>query len=703
MIEQPDTMHFLDYWHVIRSRKEIVIVVFLLMVLAGLAITHSLPKVYKASALIQVKEESPDVEVFREQRRRYDPLFLPTQFEIIQSAPVLDEVIVKCELEKKLSRAYNYASLGSDKITDITFKRLDKAMKVHQYRDTELIEIQIELSRPEESAPQEAATIANTIAEVFRDQRVARSREHKENALRALGEELKERQRQVAKAQEKVEEIRQEHQLHIFDGSEGAVSSLSKRSMALLETERIKLSMALADKKARHEKIKSMTPDGVLVSARHILGDPILDHLAADKRKAELDLSQLLEAYGENYPDVVRARRVISEINLKITDAITGLKTGVEADYEAVQATMKTLEEQLQKIKDSEIQAESSGYREFENATKDLELSRLMLNKLDLRYVQGRIELEIPSTTVEIVEEARAPARDDPVRPKPMLNLLVAILMGLSAGVGLAFFVEYLDTSVKTIDDIESYMNVPVIGVIPQKVKPFVEKGSARTHAEAYRMLRTNIQFSKKVVNGKSFCVTSGSPGEGKSLTLFNLAFVCAELGDRVLIVDSDLHRPRQHKIMGIPNRAGLANVLAGEADADDVIVPSGVENMDFMPSGKMSSGVHGLLDSRKMPELVKELSSRYDIVLYDAPPMIGVSDTSLLVRELDGVLLVVQHRKYPKFISDRARAMIENLGAPLVGVVLNNINISRDYSYYSYSYHSYYSKASQQKDDATT
>ena len=192
------------------------------------------------------------------------------------------------------------------------------------------------------------------------------------------------------------------------------------------------------------------------------------------------------------------------------------------------------------------------------------------------------------------------------------------------------------------------------------------------------------------MTNGKAFCVTSGSVGEGKSLTLFNLAFVCAQLGDRVMLVDTDLHRPRQHKILGVSNSVGVANVLLGEATLDQAIVATQVTNLDILTSGKIGAGVHGLLDTKRMKELVRALKDSYDMVLFDAPPIIGVSDASLLVREVDGVMLVIQHRKYPASVSIRARSMIENLGANLVGVVLNNINISRDYSYYYYHHHYY-------------
>jgi capsular exopolysaccharide synthesis family protein len=169
---------------------------------------------------------------------------------------------------------------------------------------------------------------------------------------------------------------------------------------------------------------------------------------------------------------------------------------------------------------------------------------------------------------------------------------------------------------------------------------------------------------------------------------VFNLAYVCAQHGDRVLIVDSDMHRPRQHKILDVPNDIGLANILRDGATLEEAIRHTDIENLHLMTSGDTKKNIHGLLDTGKMRELVRELKSLYDLVLFDAPPIIGVSDASLLVREMDGVLLVIQHRKYPRSVSMRAKTMVDNAGGKLAGVVLNRINLSKDYSYYyHYSY----------------
>ena len=693
MAEPQESLHFLDYWRVLCSRKEIVMAVSLLVVLTGVLVTFTMPKVYRASVIIAVKEDTPDVAVFNQEAMRYDPLFLRTQFEIIQSAPVIEEVIERLDLHRKLAKSMQFDDLPLDRQRETAFKIVSRSMKVQQYRDTNLIEIQMYLSEPKETAPQEAANTANMIAEVYRDQNARRSRTAIEGGLRALHESLEEQRQRVGQAEALVEEVRQKYQIDVGAAAANQLgaASLQKLELQHLVAQEIGARLELEDKKARFEQIMKVSHDELVAASQYLVRDPALMSLVAEKRKAEVQKESLLRAsLGPRHPDVLGVEALITELNAKIDDALVGVKQGVEADYRAAKAKFDALTARLQERKAEERGQESTSYREFQKANEELDHARKIRDALEIRYIQENIEQRIPRTTVEVIEPATPAEVDDPVSPDIVLNIILSIIVGLGSGIGLAYFVEYLDTSVKTIEDVERYLKLPVLGVIPQKVKPLNDEAADPAHAEAYRVLRTNLQFSERRKDGKAICVTSGSVGEGKSLTLFNLAAICAQLGDRILIVDTDLHRPRQHKILNVSNRRGVANILVGEAHVDDVLIHTPLKGLDFLPSGKLSSGVHGLLDTLRMKQLVEEVKARYDFVFFDSPPIIGVSDASLLAREMDGVLLVVQHRKHPKAVSGRAKDMVHNVGGNLLGVVLNNINISRDYSYYYQHYYSY-------------
>ncbi|MDI6774146.1 MAG: polysaccharide biosynthesis tyrosine autokinase [Verrucomicrobiota bacterium] len=699
--EPREDLHFFDYWRVVSSRKELVIAMFLIVVTAGVLVTFLwMPKVYKASVKIQVKEETPDVEVLTREAYRCDPLFLRTQFEIIQSRPVIEEAIRRLELDDKLGRAYGYlAPLGKEKAFDQTVKIIARRMKVQQYRDTNLIEIESriqELGGVPEEAPLLAARTADAIAEVYCARSARKSREVAMRAVEALGDALDKRRVEVTVAEKKVEDIRLKHKLDFIQRQSGTDWALSKQTLMELETRRILANKELIGKKSRYEELHKLSGRELLAAVMILVpNDRALTELVVARHRAEVQAASELNEKGAKHPDVVKLTCEIEKLNTVINDTVGGLMTGLKIECDAAEAECKGLNEELGRQKEAERKAEAGAYLEFEKASEELERARKMRDLLETRYEEEKIKLNIPKTNFDKIEPAKVPDQDDYDSPKPLLNILLSILAGLGTGIGLAFFFECLDASVKTIDDIERHMGVPVVGAIPQKVKPFPGDDAYGSHGEAYRVLRANIQFSKKFQGGKVIGVTSGSVGEGKSLTIFNLAYVYARLGDKVVVVDSDMHRPSQHRILKLSRDAGLANVLAGELELDQAVVPTEISNLHFLPSGRMSAGAHGLLDGARLGQLVKALKDRYGRVFFDGPPIIGVSDAAILVREMDGVLLVIQHRKYPLALVNRARCMIDNVGGNLIGVVLNNINILRDYSYCS---HHAYSDAAKRK-----
>lgn len=685
-----DTIDFRDYWRVIVARREIIIAVSLVIAVVAVVFTYLRPKQYMSSTVIAVKDQTPEVSPFGRTQTRYDPLYLRTQFEVIQSRPVLEEVIRQLDMSHALAQAYGWPGDEQDNF-ERTLKLLSRRMKVQQYRDTNLIEIQIYMDEPRDSAPQWAADAANRVAEVFREQSSRRSREARDRALAALHDSLKEQETKVEQIEKRVQQIREKYKLNIVYSASGVDSSLEKMRMTHLEASRVQMMMELEEKRQRVATLQALQPDKVVDVAPHMVQDASLVELVQQKRKAEVAYRELLQAQlGPKHPDVVSAQAVVDELGDKIKDAVTGLQLGLKADLDATKKKLEAIEHDIELLASSERVSYGEGYREYTRAEEDLEHARRVRNALEMKDVEERIEMRIPRTVIEIIEEAKPSNREDYVSPNFELNIVLGILLGILSGVGLAFMVEHLDTSVKSIEDIERRMDLPVLAMIPQKVKALSESDADKTHAEAYRVLRTNIQFSKRIRGGRTFCVTSGSMGEGKSLTLFNLAYVCAQFGDNVLVVDTDLHRPRQHKLFGVSNARGVCNLLVNDATLDELLVDTGVPNLTFLPSGKLPTAAHGLLSTVRMKELVAEVRNRYDLVLFDAPPAIGVSDTSLLAREMDGVVLVIQHRKHPIDLSVRAREMVENVGAVIVGVVLNNTDIHRDYSYYYHHYYSY-------------
>jgi capsular exopolysaccharide synthesis family protein len=300
------------------------------------------------------------------------------------------------------------------------------------------------------------------------------------------------------------------------------------------------------------------------------------------------------------------------------------------------------------------------------------------------------MELAMPRVAVSVKQVAEPPSY--PARPRVGLNLMLGALVGLVVGLGLAFFIEYLDTSVKTMDDVESLLGVPVLAIIPENIKLLHKETGDTPDAEAYRILRTNIEFNRRNPNANTISIASGGPGEGKSTTIANLAFISAQGGYSTLIVDADLRRPVQHTLFDLSNETGLTNYLTTEIPLDDVILPTTIENLSVLPSGMLPSDAVGILNSQRMSDTIAELKERYDIVFFDSPPMLGVSDASVIASEVDQTVIVVQHRRFPRAMLTRVKQAILGVGGTILGVVLNNVDLKHDQNYYYYTnYYGYY------------
>jgi capsular exopolysaccharide synthesis family protein len=365
----------------------------------------------------------------------------------------------------------------------------------------------------------------------------------------------------------------------------------------------------------------------------------------------------------------------------------------VEQDKEYLQIIQQK-EDEIIKEKNMEAQKDRPYYR----AKEDVESIRR--NYEDLERTRNRVDADagMPNQNVVLVCIPATVAKE-PYFPKSYYIIPAGVIVGLLVGLGLAFFIEYLDTSVKTIDDVERSLQAPVLGVIPQSVGIILEEGAESPHAEAYRVLRTNILFSRKNESWNTISVLSGGAGEGKSTTLFNLATVFAQNGQRILVVDSDLRRPTLHKSLHVSNTVGLTDLLLKQRAIEDVIQKTKLPTMDFLASGKLPSSSMSILGSPQMKEAIQELKRRYEFIFFDSPPLLGVSDASILASEMDMVLQVIQYRRYPQPMTLRAKQMILKVGGNLIGLVLNNINMSQDENYYYYS--GYYEYQYKQKDEA--
>lgn len=689
--QQESRLHFLDYWRIIRIRKTVIIAVFLLVVITATLVTFILPESFASVARIKVERDRSDIEELAGgagamRYTPYDPYFIQTEFEIISSETILGRVIDVLNLNEVWGKKYYD---GTKLKTPETLLLLRGRLDLRPVRNTTLIDIRVFSENPKE-----AADLANQIAETYKQWRLDKGYELVKGGLRSLEERSKEQDQKIAKVKKELSDLRIELQISDFDASFTAPQQLIeqeeyKRFLATKfereviyngRVEQFQQLSALSKKELR-DVLPGMEPD------------PTLTELINELNVADQRAKSLGNDISESHPEFVRVKEQQKLLNEKINDRVNGILKRLETQIAMLKSELDSLVDSVETARklDQEKLTKSRPYYDKKRELEDMiDFRRLLTRKMNLE----EIDLNLPkSAQVEIVERAVPGVK--PVRPNKPLNIVLGVVIGLVVGVGLAFFIEYLDTSVKTIDDVERSLQSPVLGVIPQNVGYLIEEGAESPHAEAYRVLRTNLMFARKDDKLNTIAVVSAGAGEGKSTTVLNLATVFAQSTQRVVVVDSDLRRPTLHKLLRLSNNLGLTNYLLKQNSLDEVIQTTNLPSLDFLASGKLPSSSLGILSSSQMKDLISDLKQRYDFVFFDSPPIMGVSDASILASEVDITVQVIQYRRYPQPMNIRAKQLIEKVGGNLVGIVLNNINMSQDESYYYYSgyYHDYYAK----------
>jgi polysaccharide biosynthesis transport protein len=687
--QQETKLHFLDYWRIIRIRKTVILAVFLLVVITATLVTFILPESYSSTTRIKVEGNQPDVAFANDPRMMgggYDPYFIQTEFETIRSERVLSNVVAQLELKKKWGVKYQG---GQDLKMPEAIAILKGHMALNPVRNTKFIEITMYSDNRDE-----AAQLANEVAAAYREFRNEELLQLSQNGIKALESRFDEQNKKITEAQAKVDKLREQFKVSDPISTEAAPSPL------LSAEETRKLAALKIEKKSQLMTEETLIDDLTKLSREQLIEvlptatpDPLLNSLREQLTLAEQHLVTLRKDYGDSHPDVERVSSQIDDLNKKINSRVEGIVLGLTKRVDSLKEGLKKLEQGLDEATSNDI-ARAAETRPYFEAKRKLEEVQRFGQALSMKIAAENIDaLQPKSSMVQIMDPAQPGAR--PVKPNKPLNIALGIIIGLVVGVGLAFFIEYLDTSVKTIDDVERSLQSPVLGVIPQNVGLIMEEGMDSPHAEAYRVLRTNLLFSRKDDKLNSVAVVSAGAGEGKSTTVFNLATAFAQSGSRVLMVDSDLRRPTLHKMLQVTNNLGLTNYLLKQSTLEQVIQTTNLPTLDFLASGKLPSSSLGILSSAQMRDLITELKRRYDYVFFDSPPIMGVSDASILASEVDMTLQVIQYRRYPQPMNIRAKQLIEKVGGNLVGIVLNNINMSQDESYYYYSgyYHDYYSR----------
>ncbi len=677
-------LHFLDYWRVIRVRWVLILLAFLLVLITAAVVTYFQPRLFQSSVFIEVRSTAENPRIFGTGDPNipiHDPQLAPTVFQVIQRTGILYPVVDQLKLQDK------WSSSGYRPTREQAYRILRAKLDVNEVRNTDLLEISVY-----DTNPQEAADIANEIVAVYQDKRVEEEKDILNRAVSTMNEQVTKQQKKVDEATAEVARIRDEE--HIIDlnpeGTEDTQAPVNniviKQEGEVNETE-----MQVATLSAKLEQIEKLKGEDLMrMLATLNIQDPTIQKSLPNYQEAVAQEASLLNSgLGPNHPKVKAVHATQDVYAKQLEQQVSSIRSALEKNLKTTQLTRDQLRKRLDEINAKQLATKnlSANYTRAKNAYIK---EKLILDGVRTRAATQTMELAMPRVAVSVKQKAEPPSA--PARPRVGLNLMLGALVGLVLGLGLAFFIEYLDTSVKTMEDVESLLGVPVLAIIPQGIRLLHREPGDSPDAEAYRILRTNIEFNRKNPQANTISIVSGGPGEGKSTTMANLAFICAQGGYSTLVVDADLRRPVQHELFDINNNKGLTNYLTTDMELDEVIVPTIVENLSVLPSGVLPSDAVGILNSQRMSDMIAEIKLRYDIIFFDSPPMLGVSDASVLASEADQTIIVVQHRRFPRAMLTRVKQAILGVGGTVLGVVLNNVDLKHDQNYYYYtSYYGYY------------
>jgi polysaccharide biosynthesis transport protein len=535
--QQESRLHFLDYWRIIRIRKTVIIAVFMLVVITATLVTFILPEQFASTATLKIERDKSDIDELAGNSRisNFDPYFIQTEFEVIQSETILSNVVDVLGLNDKWGKKYND---GQKFKTQESMAILKNRLNLRPRRNTALIDVQVY-----SESPNDAAELANAVADTYRQWRLDRGLRVTSGGVKALEEQLKIEDEKIARVKDELDSIRVTNKISDVDTAGTAPVMLSEsEEFRRYQSSRYEKELAYKKQKEVFEKLSAID----IVALRDVLPgfqpDAELSSLIGELNAADQKYVSQINDLGPSHPQIKAVNDLRDLLNKKIDARVSGILKGLETQVSTAKSELESIAAALESAQrlDQDKLTKTRPYFDKKRVLEELnDLRRLITRKKNIEEV----DLKLPkSEQVVIIEHAIVSTKA--VKPNKTLNIILGVVIGLVVGVGLAFFIEYLDTSVKTIDDVERTLQSPVLGVIPQNVGLLIEEGAESPHAEAYRVLRTNLLFARKDDKLNTTAVVSAGAGEGKSTTVLNLATVFAQSGQRVVIVDSDLRRP---------------------------------------------------------------------------------------------------------------------------------------------------------------
>ena len=690
-------IHIKDYINILWRRKWIVISFFFIIVTTVTVATFMQKEIYRASATIIVNLESPDVlsvrDVVKLGETNYFAYrdYIETQQEIIRSRRTAHNVIRNLKLMQR-----EEFKKEKDPIVSLL-----KKLRIELVRDTRIIRISYD-----NEEPKLASMIANEFAKAYRGSNIALKTKISGQAESWLREEVEKQKKKVQDSELKLQAYKEESDVLSIENKQDIINdALARLNISYLDAQRRKIQA--------ETNYKSLLDTEEILSLEN-LPAPLMDNktikqLKDEYQKQEGLLVEYRKIYKHKHPKMIRLLENINyikssinnEIKVEYNNALNELKTEYNNASQEEAKFKSALDEQKKKALD--LERKIIKYNAFK---REVETSERILQIVLNRLKETSIATQIQTNNVRIQDMAEIPKK--PIKPKKILNIALSIVLGLVGGMGLALFREYMDTTLKDPSEIAISLQLPVLGSVPkvrrdgkkiknaQDIDLIVEKDSQSLASEVYRTIRTNLLFSiNHSSSSKSIVITSSLPKEGKTLTAVSLAIMMANSGERVLLVDADMRRPRIHAIFNDSNEYGLSQFLRGKKDFKEVTKYSGINNLYIVTSGRSTLAPSELLSTKNMKLFLENASFQFSKIIFDTPPVTVVTDAQILSGICTGTVLVVDGKKATKPLLNKSKELLQKVDAKILGVVLNNISLTKDgYSYPQYYNSKYYTPA---------
>lgn len=729
-----EEIHLRDYIRILAKRKWLVVSSFVIIVVSTALFTFTMDPIYEATAKIVIEKENPNVvsiqEVFALDAADSD--YSQTQFEILQSRTVARKVIERLDLTK--TEEFNptpkndavSVALQTLRETVASIKLAIKTMLTPEHQlgqamqeesDSQIVDnflgrltidpvrnSRVVNVRFKAKDPVLAAHVTDAITQIYIELGLETKLLAVQDAVSWLANRIQEERIKVEEAQMRFQKYKEDNS--IITDFTSDTEQVTQQKLAELNSKVIEAEAARVEAETRYGQTRGISSES-LDSVAEILSSPVIQSIKASEMTVQNSIAELSKKYGNNHPQSIALKAELGELRKRKSVEGQKIIQSLENNYELALAKERSFKAALRNQERGALDLSNKSIQ-YGVLQREAESAKEVYDLLVKRFKEAALTEDMKTVNVRVVDKAEIPSI--PIKPKKSMNLLLALVLGLTVGTGLAFFSEYLDNTLKTPDDVVNYLRMPYLGMVPEvddidtnsPSAVFLRHGPKTIASESIRGLRSNLFFSRADQKPQVILLTSATPQEGKTLVAVNLASSMAQSGCRTLVIDADMRRPRIHQTLGIENEAGLANILSGVSSPEAVIRRTCIENLDVITAGPTPPNPAELLGSKLMTGILDGLRKHYEHIIIDTPPVTAVTDATILSQYSDGVVVISKAFVTPKELVRTAIETLQKVNSKIFGVVLNSVNMDKEGAYYyQYSYYYYYGDGDKKKRSA--